>query len=207
MNEREKEWREKHQAFELKFHQGDNYRWHDKLFVPPWEQNFGNFLGLAPDQFGPDEKILDIGCGSRSAFAAYFTSGEIWNLDPLAAQYLSIPEVAKHWTPDLRERLIAAPAEQLQPELVGECSFVNCWNCLDHSYNWREIIENIIVYASPGAVIALCTDTKEHGAGHPGIDSVSDLLRYFFEYMEIEKLEINYGKTVIRDLAIKAIKR
>lgn len=200
-----KEWREVHQKFELEYHQADNYRWDDEGFKEAWVTNFDGFLNLKPDHFKPDDILLDIGCGSRPAFS-YFTSGVIHNIDPLGNEYLKIPQVKKYWPIQLIETQYPIPAESRIRYLVGQCSFVNCWNCLDHSYDWRAIIENMILYTKPGGIISLCTDTKPHGAGHPGIDDVAEMLDRLWRHFKIERIEINYGDTVKRDIALKGRK-
>ena len=66
----------------------------------------------------------------------------------------------------------------------------------------------MIAYARPGGLISLCTDIEPHGDGHPGIDDARKLLWYFYEFCEVEKVEINYVSTdVTRELAIKARKK
>jgi len=197
------EWRDDHQEFEFDYHAADNYRWHDEQFVPAWRENFETFLGLRPDEFDDADILLDVGSGSRSALAAYFTRGVIHNIEPLGDRYLTIPEVARYWTPELRATLHSQPAERVVPELVGRCALVVCWNVLDHVFEWRSVLSNVLDYARPGGIVALCSDTKAHGRGHPGIDDPAEMIERIADSMEIVRFEFNYGKTVVRDFAAK----
>jgi 2-polyprenyl-3-methyl-5-hydroxy-6-metoxy-1,4-benzoquinol methylase len=200
------EWKNEHQEFEFNYHAADNYRWHDEQFVPEWRENFGNFIGVAPDHFSDADILIDVGSGSRSALASYFTRGRIVNLDPLASRYLEIPEVAQHWTPELRSNFLSQPAEGMVQAFRRKCSLVVCWNVLDHVYNWRAVLANVLSYAAPGGIVALCSDTKSHGVGHPGIDDPGEMFQTIADRTEIRRLELNYGKTVVRDFAAKLIK-
>lgn len=199
------EWTRVHQPFELDWHSNDNYRWHDDQFLPAWKHNFADFMELEPDEFGVTDIILDLGCGSRSAFS-YFTQGEKFYIDPLRNEYLKIPEVAKYWSDKEQSRFFRAPAEEKIVSLIDGCAFVNCWNVLDHCYDWRQVIDNVIAYAETGGIIALCTDLKSHGDGHPGIDNPAELFNLIMEQCCIEKLEVNYSEPV-RDVAMKLIKQ
>jgi len=200
------EWQEEHQPFELNYHSKDNYRWHDDQFLPAWAENFGGCMGLSPEHFSPDEILLDVGCGSRPAFS-YFTRGRVCNIDPLLMKYLDIPQTRKHWTPKLINGAYDCAAEVFISDLGAACSLVNCWNVLDHCYNWRQVAKNLISYARRGGLILLCTDLESHGKGHPGIDNPAELVQMFYDNCKVEKLIVNYGKTVKRDLTIKAVKK
>jgi len=203
--ERKQQWDSVHQPFELRYHKNDNYRWHDDLFVPAWESNFGRFLELKPDHFAPDDILIDIGAGSRPAFS-YFTRGRCVHIEPLAEKYLEIPAVEPYWSPADLENLHPVAAETCLEEFIGRAAFVNCWNVLDHCFDWRAVVRNMVAYAKPGAVLSLCTDTKSHGDGHPGIDDVAELLTLLGRFSRFVKVEINYGVEVVRDIALKAVR-
>jgi SAM-dependent methyltransferase len=201
-DERFTEWRDVHQNFEFDWHSKDNYRWHDEQFLSAWIQNFGGFCELAPDAFDDGDLLLDIGCGSRSALS-YFTRGRKAYIDPLGSRFLGINETRKYWSDEDVLNLWNVPAESSIQEFVGKCAFVNCWNVLDHCFDWRSVLSNVIRYVRPGGIVALCTDTKPHGDGHPGIDDPGRMLSLLCQVMTIEKLVVNYGKDVVRDLAMK----
>lgn len=197
-------WQDEHQAFELSYHQRDNIRWHDPEFIESWRRNFGEFLELTPDHFREHHRLLDVGCGSRPPIPEYFKTGAAFAVEPLAKDYAEIPEVAKYWTDDVVGHTFMRPAEERIEALCGTAEFVNCFNVLDHTYDWRAVLINALQYASPGGIVCICTDIASHGAGHPGIDSVADLMNIVNGHGTIEKMEINYqGTDFTRELALK----
>ncbi len=188
LQRRRQEWCRVHQPYELSFHRQPNYRWDEQAFVGDWQEVFGRFMELAPDAFGPDDVILDLGCGSRPAFDYFAASPcQKYYLDPLLKQYLHIPQVARYWSDKDREALLAAPAEEFIPWLRGRCRFVNCWNVLEHAYDWRQILRNIASYTFPSSQVCLATDFTPHGAGHPGIDDRRYFHALITKFFRVEK--------------------
>jgi SAM-dependent methyltransferase len=167
---RRNEWRNEHQPFELEFHRGDNFRWHDEPFMHQWDLVFGELCGLAPDGFEAGDVLLDLGCGSRPALDWFDETPRKVHLDPLLERYREIPEVARFWQGERPEDCIAGPAEDLVPALEGRCQFVLCWNVLDHTFDWREILQNVWRYVTPGGITCIGTDIEPNGPGHPGIE-------------------------------------
>jgi len=166
-------WEQTHQPFELRYHQHSNFRWpgREALWDEQWNNVFGLFGGLNPESFTDNEVLLDVGCGSRPALQ-WFKHGLKYHTDPLLAEYLKIKQMQPHWENTDAEHLISAPAEECQEKLVDKCDFVLCWNVLDHTYDWREILHNCHAYLKQGGLFLLGTDHggKEH-IGHPGIPS------------------------------------
>ena len=42
-----------------------------------------------------------------------------------------------------------------------------CWNVLDHTYDWRKILDNVVKYLKPDGQFILATDHKVPHLGHP----------------------------------------
>src|SRR5207249_3535547 len=119
------EWRRVHQPFELRFHQGQNYRWSNQTFWAQWDEIFGRFLDLRPGHFSQDAVLLDVGCGSRPVLDWFTSDCEKHFLDPLLSEYLQIDAMRPHWRDKPAERLLSQPAEVRAEQLVGKCDFVN----------------------------------------------------------------------------------
>ncbi len=177
---RRKRWELEDQPFELKFHQGENYRWDDSRFFGQWDELFGSFLGFRRDQFSRQQTILDVGCGSRPVFDWFDEGCQKFFLDPLLAHYCEIEQMRAYWQEKPAATLLSQAAEQFHEPLAAACDFVNCWNVLDHTYDWRQILDNIRRYAKPGGDVLIGTDFESHGLGHPGIEDPA----YFFAQVE-----------------------
>ena len=168
--ERNAEWKSWHQPYELNYHEQDNYRWHDEDFTAHWTEVFGTFSGLCSDQFGHDNVIIDIGCGSRPAFDWFDDQCLKYHLDPLLDEYYRIEQVQRFWENKPRESLLLKPAEEFIPSLENRGDFVNCWNVLDHTYDWRRILLNLWRYTKSDGLLCIGTDFQSQGVGHPGIN-------------------------------------
>lgn len=197
------EWQLVHQRFELDFHRDRNYRWDDEAFRGRWDKVFGDFLGLGIDSFGDEDAILDVGCGSRPAFDWFKSRCKKYYVDPLLCKYLGIPRASAYWEDKTPDELICKPAEEFVSSLENRCDFVNCWNALDHAYDWRQVLENIARYAKSGSLVCIGTDFS-YGLGHTGIDDESffcDLIRSYF-YVDNRKTPFSY-----RDVALKLLRK
>jgi len=178
--ERKDEWKSRHQPFELDYHKHENFRWDDEKFMVRWTEVFGSFCGLRPNQFGPENVIIDIGCGSRPAFDWFDNHCLKYHLDPLLDEYRGIPQVQRFWKSKPQKSLLSKPAEEFIQGLENRGDFVNCWNVLDHTYDWRRILLNLWRYTKPNALLCIGTDFQSHGDGHPGIDDPF----FFWEFVE-----------------------
>jgi hypothetical protein len=199
-----KEWQTTHQPFELKFHQKKNYRWDEAAFVGQWNEVFGKFLGLSQNQFEKSHILLDVGCGSRPVLDWFTSPCEKHFLDPLLSQYCQIDQMRPYWSSKPEATLHSQPAEKPCAELIGRCDFVNCWNVLDHTYDWRQILDNLRDYAKPGAIVCLGTDFQSHGDGHPGIEDRAYFDDFIAQNFKVVKTETNY---VHREIALKLIRK
>ena len=203
LEQRRAEWNAVHQPFELRFHQRRNYRWDESVFSWQWNEVYGLLMGLKPDHFGPQHTLLDVGCGSRPCLD-WFNAGQKCFLDPLLDQYVQIGAMTKYWTDKPANCLFSKPAEHFVESLEGRCDFVNCWNVLDHTYDWRAILENIRRYCKPGALVCIGTDFESGGEGHPGIDDQS----YFWHFIKSHfTVATQRDDFVYREVALKLIKR
>ncbi len=170
-------WKNTHQAFELNYHKHSNFRWpgRESEWNEQWNNIFELFGEFSKDSFSSESILLDIGCGSKPALE-WFNNGIKYNIDPLLQEYLKIKQISHYWETFNKEQLINAPAEELQNNLINKCDFIICWNVLDHSYNWRKILENAANYLNKNGVFLLGTDHghKSH-IGHPGIENSQEL--------------------------------
>jgi hypothetical protein len=202
--EKLREWRSVHQPFELRFHQGENYRWNDEQFWGQWKEVFGSLMGLTTSSFNQGQVLLDVGCGSRPALDWFEGPAERHFLDPLLDQYRQIDAMRVHWQAKPTATLISQPAERLAEHLAGRCDFVNCWNVLDHTYDWRQILDNLRAYARTGALVCLGTDFQSHGDGHPGIDDRAWFDRFIEMHFEVVASRPNFTG---REIAMQLIRR
>lgn len=203
LEERRAEWRKVHQPFELKFHQQRNYRWDESVFTWQWNEVYGQLMGLQKNHFRADQTLLDVGAGSRPCLD-WFESGRKCFVDPLLDDYVRIEAMTPYWRNHPRECLFSLPAEQFISPLEGQCDFVNCWNVLDHTYDWRAILENIRGYTKPGSLVCLGTDFEEGGDGHPGIDDQSYFWHFINSHFEILAERRDF---VYREVALKLLRK
>lgn len=144
------EWKEIHQPYELNYHKVAGVKWCSN------EEQFQTFWDKIKKFIEPKGRVLDIGCGPRPPFKGTC-------IEPLGDEYKKISP--KEWWEDIE--LICKPAEEFIPELEGQFDTVISWNCLDHTYNWREIIKNMRRYVKDDGIIAIATDMREPMLGHP----------------------------------------
>jgi hypothetical protein len=143
-------WRDLHQPFELNWWREHLPLGHldDPGFTSQWNE--------VKEFIDPQGAVLDIGCGPRPPFAPCAV------IDPLADAYqLLVP--AEWWS---GITTYAQPAEEFIPNLRADT--VICWNALDHLVGWRDVLNNMLAYGSPGARFAIATDFYEPFLGHPG---------------------------------------
>jgi len=198
-----KEWDKYHSKWELEFHKRPNYRWDDEHFHRQWSVIFGEFMGFGRDHFKSDDTLLDLGCGSRPALDWFNNSAQKYNLDPLLADFCEIEEMKRFWDGKPDDSMLSVPAETPIEWLYDSCSFVNCWNVLDHTYDWEKIMENIAAYVTAGSYCCIGTDFQSHGIGHPGIGDSDIFFNFVGRYFDIEKTVNNlFG----RELALKLVR-
>jgi SAM-dependent methyltransferase len=200
-----KEWAEVNQIFELNYQKSYNYRDFDD-FEKQWKDIFIKF-GLHKDYFN-NKVLLDIGCGSRPALSYFSSNNEKHCMEPLLDELMKITK-NKHtvfpgvtpwhkkenlpntniskWFTEEDYTLHSVPYETLVPELIDKVDFILCWNVLDHGYDWRTGLSNILLYLKKGGLLLLGTDFEAHKY-HIGIDNPDDLkelIRYNFEVTTI----------------------
>jgi hypothetical protein len=157
------DWNAVHQPYELRYHTRKGIEWcsNEERFRGFWTAVF-QFAGIGSGQ----RTLLDVGCGPRPPFARYATAASVFAIEPLANEYRKL--VPPEWWQGVVA--FAQPAETFLPDLAGRCDAVMCWNCLDHTIGWRQILSNIAAYGSSDAVYAVATDFKPPAVGHPGFD-------------------------------------
>jgi len=206
-------WKDIHQPFELNYHKKPNYRWgnfkNSWMWDDCWDKLFGDFMQFTKNQFKNEEMILDVGCGSRPAFD-WFTSGDKYYLDPLLNDYLKIKEMKEYWKDKPKNKLISEAAENLRDDLIGKFSFILCWNVLDHTYDFKDIIKNISMYLKEDGVALIGNDVlKPPHIGHPGVESESSFFNEIEKYFKIEREEDSHSMDNIlyRDACLKLSKK
>jgi len=196
------EWRNTHQPWELRYHQNSNFRWNDASWNNQWDKVFIEFMELTPSYFTNEDILVDIGCGSRPCLD-WFNEGTVHHLDPLLNDFLEVDRMKPHW--ENKPLLYSQPAEQLVENLVDKCDYVHCWNVLDHTYDWRQILENISLYSKKGGLVLLGTDlSSTPHVGHPGIDSRSDFFSFINKHFTVIKSKDRFHH---REIALKMEKK
>lgn len=206
--EQKDEWENTHQEWELLYHKQGNYRLKEELWNQVWDNVFSGFMEFAPDKFKGNDVLFDLGCGSRPALS-WFTKGTKHHLDPLLSDFKEIPAMKNFW--ENEQHFHSQPAEVLVEELVGKCDYVHCWNVLDHTYDWRKIIENFCLYSKSGGIALLGTDMgPTPSIGHTGINAPDELLSSIKKEFDVLKiLDKNEGVRFkyCRDLCLKLRKK
>ena len=192
------EWENLHQPWELKYHKKPNFRWDDVRWKNQWDKIFSEFMEIDPTYFTNESVLLDVGCGSRPCLD-WFEKGITHHLDPLLDNYLEIDEVKPYWKN--KTFLYSQPAESLVKSLVGKCDYIHCWNVLDHTYDWKQLLENIVHYSKKGGLVLLGTDihSTPH-LGHPGINNQDEFFSFINEHFKTIKGKNEY---VARDVVLK----
>jgi hypothetical protein len=165
-------WGKIHQPFELEWWKSALEQGHssDEAFFNHWGPIF-NFIN-------PRGDVIDIGCGPRPVFIPSTV------IDPLALEYQKITPAS--WWLDVK--VIAQPAEIPITGLLGDT--IVCWNCIDHTIGWKDILNNMRSYGRPGAKFAVATDFYLPFIGHPG----------FVRTEFIEEIERRFVITETREL-------
>jgi len=146
-------WHKTHQPFELD--------WWKKALAGGHSVNdddFANAWQPVRDFIQPSGKVIDIGCGPRPPFLPCIA------IEPLAAEYQKMVP-AKWWE---GVEVYAQPAEKRIEGLAADT--VICWNCIDHTVGWRDILDNMVAYGYDNTHYGLATDFFPPFVGHPGFE-------------------------------------
>lgn len=146
-------WKDIHQRFELDW-------WAERLPDHCADPGFTEQWREVIDFIKPAGAVLDIGCGPRPPFSPCSV------IEPLANEYKKL--VPQEWWAGVTA--YDYKAEMVLPALRGRFDTVICWNALDHAVGWRDILDNMLAYAKPGARFAVAADFYEPFIGHPGFD-------------------------------------
>jgi hypothetical protein len=106
-----------------------------------------------------DRKCLEIGSGPFGFLAPATWIRHRIVIDPLIDHYRAYEEelCGESWFSGVRT--IAAPAEQVVPDLVSAVDgCIVCQNALDHCEDALAVLDGISAYASPGCWLLLWTD-------------------------------------------------
>lgn len=155
-------WLSKSQPAELEYHIHSEWR-HSGDFWPQTQELFAAF-GFKPDTY-VGKTILDLGAGSQLR-TKYFRNCTLIALEPLADSFLKNVDNCDLLQAD---RIISAPAETLQNDLIGNIDFCISINVLDHCYDFETICRNIFLYLKDGGSAFLSFDEHDGEADplHP----------------------------------------
>ena len=223
MNETFREWADVNQLFELNYQKCYNYRDFDD-FEKQWKDIFTKF-GLHKESFN-NKVLLDIGCGSRPALSYFSSNNEKHCMEPLLDELMKVEKSKynvfpggtpwhnkenlpntkiKDWFTEEDYKLHSVPYETLVPELRGKVDFLLCWNVLDHGYDWRTGLSNMLLYLKKGGLLLLGTDFDAHKY-HLGIDN-PDYLKELISYnFEIISPKVEHSQRWDRDYMVLARK-
>lgn len=172
--ELKEEWQKVHQPYELTYHRDQGVNWCSD------EKQFQDFWNEIKNWIKPKGIILDIGCGPRPPFQGFA-------IEPLADEYRKITP------PEWWENVIYSnqPAEEFIKEFKDKFNRVIIWNCLDHTYNWRQILDNAVKYVKKTGRVIIATDHREPHIGHPGFKK-EELLEEINKRFEIVEQKENF---------------
>jgi hypothetical protein len=178
-------WHDCHQPYELEWWRKALESGHsqdDEKFNRTWDK--------VREFIRPQGWVIDIGCGPRPPFAPCTV------IDPLAYGYQEMTPA--HWWHGVDVH--ALPAEERIVGLSGNT--IICWNCLDHSIGWKQILCNMHIYAAKDATIAVATDFFEPFLGHPGFpraEFMAEIERLF----EVVEARENFDRQLALLLKVK----
>ena len=123
-------------------------------------------------------------------------------IDPLLDEYLRLcKEMKITWRKNISgSYLYSSQAEELIEYLIGKGKFILCWNVLQHSYNWRKILENISKYAQHDSIICISIEFETREIGHPANIPEKDFMCKIKENFEGQDI-------LLKPRPIKKIKR
>lgn len=168
-------WHKIHQPFELRW-------WDDALKKGHCnDPHFTLFWDEVKEFIKPEGSVIDIGCGPRPPFAPCTV------IDTLADKYKAL--TPREWWKDVK--VYTKPAEQQIKGLSGDT--IICWNCIDHTIGWRDILDSMKAYGNPGAKFAIATDFHKPFIGHPGFD-YTDFMAEIDRRFEVIKRREPFGR-------------
>lgn len=186
-------WKAHHQPYELRYHKDSGVNWcgDQTKFWNFWNDIFA-FIGINWNDID-GMNMLDVGCGPRPPLHLFRKMNNVFLIEPLGYEYQKISPA--EWWEGIT--LFSQPAETPVPDLKDKMDFVMCWNCLDHTYDWKAILDNIRGYLKKDGIFAFAVDTKTPGIGHPSFPR-EELMEYINKHFVIMKEQKDFME---RDLA------
>lgn len=177
-------WETIHQPFELAWWKEHVPKGHlrDEQFLP--------FVEEIRDWVEPEGLILDIGSGPRPFFPP------CWVIEPLADEY------RKFTPPEWWENVAVFNMAAENFVLEAKFNTIICWNCIDHTPNWREMLDVMVRVATPDARIALSTDFHPPFVGHPGFPR-DVFMHEITERFNVVKTKEPFGRALAMMLTVK----
>ena len=121
-------------------------------------------------------------------------------------RYKDKPDInVRNWFEEEDYELYSLPYEEFILPLENKVDFLLCWNVLDHGYDWRAGVENIIKYVKTDGILLLATDFERHQF-HIGIDNPSELKDMIEDNFEIIQT-VGSGLVVNRDYMVLGKKK
>lgn len=140
-----------------------------------------------------DKTSLEVGSGPCGLLNVLYQLKSRIFIEPLLDGYRKkqLSLLGKTW---FSEDVIcySQPAEILIPELIGKIDgMIICRNCIDHTQDWKYIMNNISQYASPGCHFLFWADLYHLNGGDDGHFNVTDDKDYFRRYVKDIGFEIH----------------
>lgn len=139
------------------------------------EPGFTRYWSEVREWIGVHGRVLDIGCGPRPPFMPCDV------IEPLANEYRKITPF--EWWHGVG--IIAQPAEAVP--ISRNYDTVICWNCIDHCFNWRGVLDTMLAAGLPKAKYAISTDFWTPFTGHPGVEGRETFMAEIEKRFEVVK--------------------
>lgn len=143
-----------------------------------------------------EKNNLEIGSGPFGFLQGLYWLKNRTTIEPLLEQYKAkqIECLGESWLLDESQKFYSKPSEILIPELIGKIDgFIVCRNCLDHTQDWRNVLENISKYASKGCYFMFWSDLYHVNGADSGHFNITDNVDEFKNILK------GYGFDIIRE--------
>ena len=109
-------------------------------------------------EVAPGARVLDAGCGPAGIFTLLHDRQRVTALDPLLAQYRSLPIFAERNYPT-----VTFLAESLERTVLeGPFDTIYCLNAINHVRDWDASLDTLTRLARSGTQLILTSDVHRH---------------------------------------------
>lgn len=140
-----------------------------------------------------DKNNLEVGCGPCGLLNSLYWFENRTIIDPLIDGYkqYQLSLYGESWFNQDGLICYSKPAETTIESLVGKIDgFVICRNCIDHTQDWRLIMENIGKYSAIGSYFLFWSDLFHFNGTDSGHFNITNDKGYFREYVKTLGYEI-----------------